>query len=375
MEERATVTRQLALAKVQRCSRDCAGLDVRRVTLAAKLDALNAEADEIRRQQAERNRVMVQRDALRTDPVTSRLATLFGAGTARVDMLSGLVFAAVLEGVACLLWAVALRPPSQSAPVPAVPEGMPTAAPPAANVTVMPQPPVTAIHVEEIVSREAAMNRHAAVTGGHTPRDDPVTPLPDVSSPDDDVTRLVGDIAAGRVRPTVADIRRYLGCSQHEPPPCAVSSPNAPRLLKPGSCPPINPSAGVCRRLPCRSRLPSGCRRRDVLVHFQKIPIMNQATTRLKPLFHPGRLLVTPAALAALRTNGVPVISIMLRHIAGDWGVISDDDKKQNDLSIATRLRLISLYHLPDGNPDHRDHGMGPISHNHREARWSRDQR
>lgn len=86
-----------------------------------------------------------------------------------------------------------------------------------------------------------------------------------------------------------------------------------------------------------------------MLVHFQKIPIMNPETTRLKPLFHPGRLLVTPAALAALRTNGVPVISIMLRHIAGDWGVISDDDKKQNDLSIATGLRLISLYHLPDG--------------------------
>ncbi|GJG99159.1 hypothetical protein [Paraburkholderia terrae] len=75
---------------------------------------------------------------------------------------------------------------------------------------------------------------------------------------------------------------------------------------------------------------------------------MNQAT-RLKPLFHPGRLLVTPAALAALRTNGVPVIRVMLRHIAGDWGAISDDDKKQNDLSIATGLRLISLYHLPDG--------------------------
>lgn len=75
---------------------------------------------------------------------------------------------------------------------------------------------------------------------------------------------------------------------------------------------------------------------------------MNQAT-RLKPLFHPGRLLVAPAALAALRANGVPVISIMLRHIAGDWGVISDDDKKQNDLSVATGLRLISLYHLPDG--------------------------
>ncbi|HEX7933051.1 MAG TPA: hypothetical protein VF573_08255 [Paraburkholderia sp.] len=70
--------------------------------------------------------------------------------------------------------------------------------------------------------------------------------------------------------------------------------------------------------------------------------------TRLKPLFHPGRLLVTPVALTALRENGVPVISIVLKHIAGDWGIVCDDDRQQNDLSIATGLRLISLYRLPD---------------------------
>jgi hypothetical protein len=75
---------------------------------------------------------------------------------------------------------------------------------------------------------------------------------------------------------------------------------------------------------------------------------MNHAT-RLKPLFHPGRLLVAPGAQDALRLNGVPVISVMLRHIAGDWGCISDDDKKQNDLSVAAGLRLLSLYRLPDG--------------------------
>lgn len=74
---------------------------------------------------------------------------------------------------------------------------------------------------------------------------------------------------------------------------------------------------------------------------------MNQ-TTRLKPLFRPGRLLITPAALTALRANGIPVISVVLRHIAGDWGIVSDEDRHQNDLSIAAGLRLISLYRLPD---------------------------
>ncbi|MBR8215563.1 hypothetical protein [Burkholderia vietnamiensis] len=70
--------------------------------------------------------------------------------------------------------------------------------------------------------------------------------------------------------------------------------------------------------------------------------------TRLKPLFHPGKLLVSHAALAALRANGVPVVSIVLRHIAGDWGIVSEDDKRQNDVSIAAGLRLISIYRLPD---------------------------
>ncbi|MBO7803339.1 hypothetical protein [Burkholderia pseudomallei] len=74
---------------------------------------------------------------------------------------------------------------------------------------------------------------------------------------------------------------------------------------------------------------------------------MNQPT-RLKPLFHPGRLLVTPVALTALRENGIPVISVVLKHIAGDWGIVSDDDRQQNDLSIKAGLRLISLYRLPD---------------------------
>lgn len=70
--------------------------------------------------------------------------------------------------------------------------------------------------------------------------------------------------------------------------------------------------------------------------------------TRLAPLFHPGTLLVSHAALAAMRANSVPVISIVLRHIAGDWGIVSENDRRQNDVSIATGLRLISIYRVPD---------------------------
>jgi hypothetical protein len=200
MEERATVSRQLALARVQHCSRDCAGLDVRRVTLAAKLDALNAEADDIRQRQAGRDRVMAQRDASRVDPVTSRLAALLRVSTARVDVLSGLAFAAVLEGIACLLWTVALRSPSLPAE--------------SVVVTQTVVSPDAASHTEQTVSHGAARQGRTPVTGRHALCDEPVTPLPDESPPGDEVTQLLRDIAAGRLRPTVSDIRRHLGCSQ-----------------------------------------------------------------------------------------------------------------------------------------------------------------
>ncbi|CAG9234965.1 hypothetical protein [Burkholderia vietnamiensis] len=196
MEERAGIAHELALAKAQRCSRNCDWLDVRRITLATKLDALEAQANDIRRQDARRDRATARRDAVLADPVTARLAALSGLTSARVDLLSGLVFAAVLEGVACLVWTVALRPPSLPASEPGV-----TAVTPHAGTS------VTADHAGKTVSCPA-------VTGSHAPYDAPATPLPGDALPDDDVSQLVRDIAAGRLRPTVMDIRRHLGCSQ-----------------------------------------------------------------------------------------------------------------------------------------------------------------
>lgn len=185
MTDRASVTRQLALATSLRCARDCAGLEARRATLAARLEALNAEADEVRRRQAADDRATALRDALTTDPVTARLTAFFGTTATRIDLLSSLAFAAILEGVACLLWTVALlpRPPTHR------------------RASVAPS------HTPTPVS-------HAVVTDSHSPASQPGSPLPGVESSDADVTRLVQDVAAGRVRPTVADIRRHLGCSQ-----------------------------------------------------------------------------------------------------------------------------------------------------------------
>ncbi|MFL9867281.1 hypothetical protein PQR67_24155 [Paraburkholderia fungorum] len=231
MAERLNVTRQLAFAQAQRCPRDCPTLEARRVTLTAKLDALNAEADDVRRQQTADDRITVQRDALFADPVTARLAVLLGTTVTRVDVLSGLLFAAVLEGVACLLWTVALRvfplpahvavatqaTPSTASPVATMTDTTRPTVTPDAKVTAMTGSGVTSVtpdHHDGSFSRESVTPSHSSPTGIHTPRDDPVTPSREIGSIDDDVARLVRDIAAGHIRPTVADIRRHLGCAQ-----------------------------------------------------------------------------------------------------------------------------------------------------------------
>ncbi|MBO7882010.1 hypothetical protein [Burkholderia pseudomallei] len=210
MAERARVTAQLAAANARYCVGNCATLEARRVTLAAKVEALNAEADEVRRQQAATDRVMARQDALLADPVTARLAALLGMTVTRVELLSGLLFAAVLEGVACLLWTVALRSP--------LPKPLPVATgdvPPAVTVTpAVTQPGVTASHADETVSRKDATPGRDRTTGGHAPRDAPIGSLPTAAPIDDHLSRLVRDVEAGLVRPTVADIRRHLGCSQ-----------------------------------------------------------------------------------------------------------------------------------------------------------------
>ncbi|MGN6083566.1 hypothetical protein [Trinickia sp.] len=217
MDERAIVTAQLTAADVRRCVRDCPSLRVRRASLTARLDALNTEAGEIRRREAVTDRVTARRDALLADPVTSRLAGLLGTTAPRIDLLSGLMFASVLEGVACLLWMLTLDASPLPVPAPVVSGSTPSAVVPVAAETAVTEPVVTsaaASHVDETANRERGLPSHDSTTHSRAPRDDPLTPLPDVGSPGDDVARLLRDIAAGRLRPTVAEIRRHLGCSQ-----------------------------------------------------------------------------------------------------------------------------------------------------------------
>lgn len=77
---------------------------------------------------------------------------------------------------------------------------------------------------------------------------------------------------------------------------------------------------------------------------------MNQRTTDYtKPRFQLGATLVTPAAMAALEAAKVPEVLLLARHLHGDWGELSEEDRLQNELAVRLGLRILSSYLLPTG--------------------------
>ncbi|MGS1033509.1 hypothetical protein [Burkholderia glumae] len=67
------------------------------------------------------------------------------------------------------------------------------------------------------------------------------------------------------------------------------------------------------------------------------------------PRFKLGRIFTTPAALAACATAHVSMSDLLLRHVRGDWGNLSEPDRQQNEHALEAGLALLSSYALPDG--------------------------
>ena len=66
-----------------------------------------------------------------------------------------------------------------------------------------------------------------------------------------------------------------------------------------------------------------------------------------KPDFSIGKLLATPAALETLEEAKVDIIDLVERHIAKDWGDLSEDDWRLNDEALHDGSRILSAYILP----------------------------
>lgn len=205
--EQAKIRTAIGDIDAHRCSRGCASVRANRVALSAKLDALDVEADEAKRSEraedyrnAQAGNVTALRNSARDDPVTARLASYLGVTEGKVNLLLAFALAAELEGVACLCWFVALRPggpvrtlvnkPADSSVTPLVAAGQPASH--------------ALLAAGNVIPDESAVTA-SRVTHGKGYRDDGLGTT---------VLQVHRDIASGHVRATVADIRRYLGCSQ-----------------------------------------------------------------------------------------------------------------------------------------------------------------
>jgi len=62
-----------------------------------------------------------------------------------------------------------------------------------------------------------------------------------------------------------------------------------------------------------------------------------------------GQTFITPGAEDALQLAGQTAIEFLRRHITGDWGELSDDDIKENELSLEQGFRLLSRYETTKG--------------------------
>jgi hypothetical protein len=69
----------------------------------------------------------------------------------------------------------------------------------------------------------------------------------------------------------------------------------------------------------------------------------------VKALFTLGRVVATPAALAAIEKAGQQPGEFINRHVRGDWGDLNAHDRAENEFSLQHGLRLLSAYHTSAG--------------------------
>ena len=65
------------------------------------------------------------------------------------------------------------------------------------------------------------------------------------------------------------------------------------------------------------------------------------------PKFSLGKTVITPHAQSCLPHE--EILAALGRHHSGDWGDLSDGDKRENELSLREGFRLLSAYRTNTG--------------------------
>lgn len=65
-------------------------------------------------------------------------------------------------------------------------------------------------------------------------------------------------------------------------------------------------------------------------------------------LFKLGQVVATRGAIRAMQENNVDALSLLQRHVNGDWGCVPVEDKLENQRSLENGYRVMSSYPLND---------------------------
>ena len=84
-----------------------------------------------------------------------------------------------------------------------------------------------------------------------------------------------------------------------------------------------------------------------MMLNFQKPQIEPEKEKLLRVEL--GQTFATPGAVEELEKAGVSSLRLLGRHQSGDWGDISEADRKENELSLKEGFRLLSAYKLETG--------------------------
>lgn len=201
LTDEAKVRGELTKATSVTCQ-DCRWVRGRISEINLKIKALQAEAEEARRDQAVRDHADRLRDQRRADPVTSKLAAWLGTTQGLVALAPALVFAVILDGLASLCWMLATQrrdPPGKEE----------------AQVAVTPVTPITPVMTAMAVTPPGAVSSPPAIAPSAASK---VRTLSAKSPPardfDDLVTSAKEAVMTGQIKSTVTGIREHLRCQQ-----------------------------------------------------------------------------------------------------------------------------------------------------------------
>ncbi len=90
------------------------------------------------------------------------------------------------------------------------------------------------------------------------------------------------------------------------------------------------------------------CSHIPTFAHWRNKIMTTETTTQVKPFFDLGRTLATPGSLSKLTKVGIKPVTLLNRHVKGDWQEMDAEDQESNREALTNRSRIFSAYSLND---------------------------